>query len=282
MTKRVAVLADATSAGFWFPKWHRYYANEFGPDALHIVTYQGKRTDFRSYNLGGIWDVPQAYNDVLRAKLISSLVRTLLTTYDVVIRCDVDEFLIPDLRKYRTLREYINRLDYPYVTAYGVDVFEKEGDIPLDMERPILVSQRSHGIVTSTLHKTSITTIPLEWSSGFHGATAIPVFNFLYIFHMKFADVYGRSSWMQHMKAGVEDGSSEYKYFSFSVDQMKTHKAWLSSKPCSPHGWTVISNIEEQENFLSTVVLDDSGIHYGKFTNSDISFVIPLEFRDLC
>ena len=244
MSKRTAVVTDATSADFWFPKWYEYYSSQFGADALHVITYSGRRKGFRPFDVAGLWDVPHSYDDKLRAVLISSLVRSLLLTHDVVIRCDVDEFLIPNPRQYVSLRDYIQRCELKYVTAYGIDVFEKEGDALINMSMPVLVSQRQCGIVNSPLHKIAVTTIPLEWAPGFHAATAPPAFDSLYLFHMKFADVTRRSEWFQFMKASVAEGGSEHKYFSFTLDQMQKHKAELSSKPCLTDGWPYLYNME--------------------------------------
>src|ERR1039458_690485 len=155
MTKRIAVITDANSADFWFPKWHKYYASEFGTDSLHVVTYGGHRADFRNFDLASVWDVSHAYDDRLRANLISNLVSRLLATHDVVVRCDIDEFLIPDLRKYSGLADYVTRCDLPYMSAYGIEVFEKEGDHAIDMTLPVLVSQRRYGIANTADRKST-------------------------------------------------------------------------------------------------------------------------------
>jgi hypothetical protein len=99
MSKKVAVVSDA---------------------ALHLVTYRGKSSEFFSFKLGGLLELPIDYNDERRARVNSSLTSTLLLNYDVIVRCDVDEFIIPDPRKYKSLREYIERLERYYVTALGI------------------------------------------------------------------------------------------------------------------------------------------------------------------
>ncbi len=60
MSRTVAVVTDATSAGFWFPKWHDYYGRLFGARNLHVLTYEGQRPAFDGVVLGGVWDVPLA------------------------------------------------------------------------------------------------------------------------------------------------------------------------------------------------------------------------------
>jgi hypothetical protein len=280
MTKRIAVLTDATSAGFWFPTWYRYYAGEFGPAALHVVTYQGKRQEFKDFDLGGLWDVPHVYDDQLRSKMISSLVRSLLLTHDLVVRCDVDEFLIPDLRKYPSLNEYLQRCQLPYVCAYGIEVFEKEGDPKIDASLNILITQRRHAVMNSALHKIAITSIPLDWSPGFHSANVQPVFDALYLFHFKFANVEQRAAWFALMKDGLREGSSEHEYFSFTREQMMDHREMLSEKPCRADGWSNFPDVLELPRFFATVTKGGDGCWQGEFFLGDSSFLIPDHYRD--
>lgn len=280
MHKRIAVITDATSADFWFPKWHKYYSEEFGAEALHVVTYLGHRADFKGFDLAALWDVPRAYDDKLRARLISSHVSTLLKTHDVVVRCDVDEFLIPDLRRYSGLRNYIDSCSMPYVSAYGIDVFERSGDAPIEMSLPILITQRRYGIANTPLHKIAITTVPLEWAPGFHAATAPPAFDSLFMFHMKFADIKRRSAWFDLMKASVLEGGDEYKYFSWTQEQMQGHKASLSNRPLSSEHWANLPSLEEQSLFLASVTKWPSGCYQGDFRVAKSAFIIPDEFRN--
>mgnify|MGYP000064104316 CR=1 FL=1 len=109
----------------------------------------------------------------------------------------------------------------------------------------------------------------------------MPKFDLLYMFHMKFADVDGRSEWLRHMKAGVTEGSSEYTYFSFTDVQMQAHKDWLSRIPCSPDGWTFMSDVEDRERFLNSVTLSSTGIYQGQFKDAAVAFMVPEIFRDV-
>ena len=279
MSKSVAVLTDATSADFWFPKWHEYYGKIFGGRNLYVVTYEGKRRAFDGFELGGVWDVPQIYSESERVQIVAALIDTLLLTHKVVLRCDVDEFLVPDLRRYGSLRDYLDRLERPYVTAFGIDVFESRDDQPLDMGRPIIHAQRSQGVVNSALHKTAVTQVPIKWAAGFHAANVPPAFNDLYMLHTKFADVQSRATWFHFMKSRLPEGSSEHKYFSFTEEQFKQHKAWLIQKRCREDGWSAISGPQASAQFLSSVSISSTGIQQGQFVTGDESFVLPKEFR---
>jgi hypothetical protein len=277
--KRIAVVTDATSAGFWFPAWYRYYAGEFGADALHVVTYEGKRREFKDFDLAGLWDVAHSYDDELRPKVISGLVRSLLLTHDVVVRCDVDEFLIPDLRKFEGLKDYVQKCELPYVCAYGIEVFERSGDTELDASVPILSTQRRHAITNSALHKIAVTSIPLDWWPGFHSANAQPVFDDLYLFHLKFADIDLRVAWFEFMKASVPEGSFEHTYFSCTMADLMAQKQSLSEQPCRVDGWSNLPDPIELQRFFATVTRDDNGCCQGEFFLAPASFVIPDEYR---
>jgi hypothetical protein len=279
VSKRIAVVTDATSAGFWFPVWYRYYSREFGADALYVLTYEGKRNEFKNFDLAGVWDVANTYNDELRAKLMSSLVRTLLLTHDLVVRCDVDEILIPDLRKFEGLKDYLGKCDLPYVSAYGIEVFEKLGDEPLDSSLSILVSQRQQAIMNSALHKIAVTSIPLDWSPGFHSANAQPMFDALYLFHMKFADIERRAIWFDFMKSSVPNGSSEQNYFSCTMAQLTDQKEMLSEQPCRADGWSNLPDPVEVQRFFATVTRAENGCCQGDFFLAPASFLIPEEYR---
>ena len=196
-------------------------------------------------------------------RIVAALIETLLLTHKVVVRCDVDEFLVPDLRLYSSLRDYIDRLDRPYVTAFGIDIFEGRADQPIDMTRPIVHVQRSCGVVNSALHKTAITQVPLRWAPGFHAANVRPEFNSLYMLHTKFADVQSRGAWFQFMKSQFPLGSREYDYFSFTGEQFRQHKLWLVQKVCIEDGWSAISGSKSTADFLASVTIAEDGIQQG-------------------
>jgi hypothetical protein len=191
----------------------------------------------------------------------------------------VDEFLVPDRRHYSSLRDYTDRLARPYVTAFGIDIFEGLADPPLDMDRPVVHVQRSQGVVHSALHKTAVTRIPMAWAPGFHAANVAPVFDGLYLLHTKFADVEGRGAWFRFMQSRLPAGSDEHGYFSFTAAQLRAHKAWLVQKPCQEDGWAAMADPQAILRFLRSVRASESGIRQGEFYTGDHAFRLPEEFR---
>jgi hypothetical protein len=269
--KKTAVIADAVSPGFFFPAWHRYYGGLFGTENLHVVTYQGLKPSFAGIALGYLWGVDAAYDDTLRASVIADLVAVLLRSHEVVIRCDIDEFLLPDPRHYTDLADFIARNELPYVTAQGIDVIELAEDAPLDLDRPIFGVQRRYGMRSAALNKTCVTTTPLRWAEGFHGASVPPRFAGLYNLHLRFADLNTRAAWDQTMLQGLVPGSKAHQYFNKGIDHHTAVQKFMASRPRGG----AETQAEFDARFLATVChRQDTGIHQGEFIRQD--FLVPL------
>ncbi len=264
--KRVAVLTDALSASFFFPSWCRYYGALFGAENLHVITYAGLKTQFASAAIGNLWVLNSQYDDRLRAAAISDFVKLLLNSYDVILRCDVDEFLVPDLRKHRDLAAYVQHTKLPYVTARGIDMVELPDDAPLDFDAPIIGIQRAYGVRATALNKTCLTTRPLRWAAGFHGADVPPKFDDLYLFHFKFAALTSRISWHERMLEGLAEGSSEQRYFGVGPTHLNEYQAHLAAKPRAGDE----SEAAFDARFLASVGSNPrDGIHQGAFFTQD-------------
>jgi len=269
--KRVAIITDATSPEYFFPAWHRYYGSLFGTQNLHVVTYAGMKEGFRDFALGNLWGVNAAYDDTLRAGLIGDLVAALLRSHDVVIRCDVDEFLIPDSARFTDLADFVERNELPYVTAQGIDVIELAEEAELDLDAPIFGLQRRYGVRATALNKTCVTSAPLRWAEGFHGASAPPIFAGLYLLHLKFADIKKRLAWYETMRPGLVPGSKAHQYFSATAEHLTGVQNFLSG--LAKGG--LETEAEFNARFLATVHHNqERDNHQGDFFTQD--FLIPL------
>lgn len=279
--KTVAVVTDAMSPDHFFPKWYAYYGGAFGAASLYVVTYAGHRPLFRGFNLGGLWELPHGYSDPLRARVITALTRALLDTHDVVVRCDVDEFLIGDPTFYRDLPDFVARTHGPYVTARGIDVIEATDDAPFDFAGPVLNVQRHRAVRRSALNKTAITRVPLAWKEGFHACDQPPVMGDLYLFHLKFADVKGRISWFGRMRQTVADGGVEAGYSSIDREGLLRHQSWLLSLP-ETDGWSALVASGFDERFVAECTRNpENGRWSGPFHTGDATFRIPREFTGI-
>jgi hypothetical protein len=269
--KKTAVITDATSPEFFFPRWRRYYGGLFGFENLHVVTYAGMKTLFQDAGIGNLWQVEQSYNDVLRSNLISDLTASLLRSYDIVLRCDVDEFLVPDPILFRDLGEYVEKNKLPYVTAEGIDVIELEGDAGLDPDLAVLGARR-YGMRAAALNKTCLTAIPLRWAPGFHAANVFPRFAGLYNFHLKFADLKSRIAWHEKMLTGLQPGTNEHKYFAVGAEHLTSLQRMFSKRP--KVGVETAASFNKR--FLDSVSYNPANqIYQGDFISQD--FLFPID-----
>ena len=276
LVKKVAVITDAISPAFFFPRWQRYYGGLFGPENLHVITYAGMKPLFHDVQVGNIWEVNSPYDDKLRVDLIADFTAVLLNSYDVVLRCDVDEFLFPDPAKFLNLADFVEQNKHPYVTARGVDVIELEDDLPLDSGARVLGNQRHYGLRSAALNKTCLTTVPLRWAAGFHGANVPPHFSCLYNFHLKWADIKARIAWNEKMLMGLTPGTSEHTYFAVGAEHLLSVAQFFSNKAKLGEE----AENEFDQRFLDSVSIhQESQIYQGEFITQDFLFSLEKQFN---
>jgi len=277
--ENIAVITDATSSGYWFPRWYDYYSNQFGAQSIFVITYRGRASEFRDYKLGGILELPCEYNDQSRVQFISSFAQTLLGEFDVLVRVDVDEFLVADPEKHSSLRDFICRNSQEYVTPIGVEIIERRGETPLVFGKPLIKDQRSHALVSSALNKTSITRIPLKWGYGFHSTTLSPNIDCdLYLFHTKFCDMAQRMAWVDEMISKSEGGSPDRRYFE---GQLRTHtqnQSWIYGLTVDAD-WSKIIQEARIEEFTDSANAHAAPNKVGTFFHGKTAFIIPEKFR---
>jgi hypothetical protein len=277
--KKIAVITDVMGTAGFFPRWLKYYGDQFGNENLYLVTYINSTGNFSEYGVGGIWRTPENYNEDIRRDVITSLVSTLLKCYNVVVRVDIDEFIAPDLRRYLDLAEYVNALEQPYVTAMGLEIFEDSSEFRLSDANPILVKQRKFAYRVSALNKTCITSVPILWSSGFHAQTVPPVFHGLYLFHTKLADL--SPEFRRHrMILANSDGTKETEYFSDSDRKLSAARE-AASKKTKLSGWENFECDASIKKYLASVHVSAAGYYGGDFFQDADALVIPAEFAGI-
>ena len=97
------------------------------------------------------------------------MAKELLKTYDIIIGCDCDEFLIVDPKTNTTLAEYLSgKKIHNTLSGLGLDIgqhmkFEKS----LDTSKTFL-EQRSFALMSTRYTKPVVINKPVNWGSGFH------------------------------------------------------------------------------------------------------------------
>lgn len=275
-TPTVSVLTDTVSADFYFPLWHKYYGDQFGADNLHVISFGGEENSFHDFEFGSLESMPE-FNNIDRARHITNKCKELLQISDLVIRCDVDEFLLPDPRKYENLKHYISELQAPYVTAYGYNVFQVEAEPPLDFGKKILTSQRRYAYPIDALCKTCIVSMPLRWDPGFHSASVLPFFDELYLFHMKLADL----DLQAELGAAIARRANEQhfqSYHSLPKDVfMKQMRDRLARHPIL-NGFEAFSSKAYFAAYLNKIVCKNRLFGITEFAHDAATVEIPVEF----
>ncbi len=195
--KKIAAITMARNDEFFLSRWIKYYGDEIGTENLYI--YLDGTDQVTPKNAGAAHikklphtDMPRAVGDKYRIGLMNDLARELLKSYDIVIGCDCDEFLIVDTNTNKTLAEYLSGIKIKNtVSGLGLDVGQNMNcESTLDTSAPIL-PQREYALLSTRYTKPVVKNAPVDWGSGFH---SISGHNFhidknLYLLHFGAVDM---------------------------------------------------------------------------------------------
>ena len=215
-TKRIAAITMARDDEFFLSRWIAYYGKQFGTDNLYIILDGTDQKIPKNAGNAHITKLPhtnmsRAAGDKYRIGKISTLAHELLKTYDIVIGCDSDEFLIVDPNTKQTLAEYLsNKKIKTTLSGLGLDIGQHmDIEQPLDTDAPLL-EQREYALLSTRYTKPVVINRPVKWGSGFH---SIKNHNFhidpnLYLLHFGAVDMNMLVSkaakrgadWVNHLK----------------------------------------------------------------------------------
>ena len=172
--KKIAALTTVRNSPHFLSKWIEHYGKELGEQNLYIVL-DGEDQEMPSIpdgvNLIAIKHIAEsrAKGDRSRAKRASNLAQELLETYDIVIGCDVDEFILVDPSVSPSLVSYLSHIEMDgALSVMGIDIIQHPDiELQLDWSKPFL-SQRRYGLISDRYTKANIINAPLQWGSGFH------------------------------------------------------------------------------------------------------------------
>ena len=195
--KKIAAITMARNDEFFLTRWIKYYGEMIGTENLYIYL---DGTDQKIPNNAGTanitklphTDMTRSVGDKYRIGLINDLAKKLLKTYDIVIGCDCDEFLIVDPAVNKNLAEYLSELKIKNtVSGLGLDIGQNmKMEQTLDITKTIL-EQREYALLSTRYTKPVVKNAPLDWGSGFH---SISGHNFhidknLYLLHFGAVDM---------------------------------------------------------------------------------------------
>jgi len=172
--KKIAAITMARNDEFFLSRWVEYYGHELGNENLYIVldgTDQDAPKNANGTNIIKLphTDMSRAAGDKYRIGKISDLANKLFKTYDIVIGCDSDEFLIVDPNAKKSLCEYLSESKYKTtVSGLGFDIGQNmKTEKTLDTSKPML-SQREYALLSTRYTKPVVLFRPARWGSGFH------------------------------------------------------------------------------------------------------------------
>lgn len=172
--KKIAAITMARNDEFFLSRWVEYYGHELGNENLYIILDGTDQDAPKNANGANIIKIPhtdmsRAAGDKYRIGKISDLANKLFKTYDIVIGCDSDEFLIVDPNIKKSLREYLSESKYKTtVSGLGFDIGQNmKTEKPIDTSKPML-SQREYALLSTRYTKPVVLFRPARWGSGFH------------------------------------------------------------------------------------------------------------------
>ena len=172
--KKIAAITMARNDEFFLSRWVEYYGQELGNENLYIIldgTDQDAPKNATGTNIIKLphTDMSRAAGDKYRIGKISDLANELFKTYDIVIGCDSDEFLIVDPNAKKSLCEYLSESKYKTtVSGLGFDIGQNmKTEKPIDTSKPML-SQREYALLSTRYTKPVVLFRPARWGSGFH------------------------------------------------------------------------------------------------------------------
>ncbi len=174
--KKIAAITMAYNDEFFLNRWIKYYGEQFGEENLYILQDGlDQKTPAMAGNTN-IEKIPKKLGlsrtggDKYRINLISKKAAQLFKSgYDIVIGCDVDEFLIVDPKTNKNLAQYLsNKKIKTTVSGLGLDVgMDLNTEFTLDETKPFL-EQRKFAYLSTRYTKPVVLSKPKRWGSGFH------------------------------------------------------------------------------------------------------------------
>ena len=195
--KRIAAITMARDDEFFLSRWIAYYGKQIGTENLYILLDGMDQKIPKNSGNAHITKLPhhdlsRAMGDKYRIGKLSDLANELLKTYDIVIGCDSDEFLIVDPNTRKTLPQYLSELNVKTsVSGLGLDIGQHMIlEQPLDTDMALL-EQRGYALLSTRYTKPVVINKPVRWGSGFH---SIKHHNFhidknLYLLHFGAVDM---------------------------------------------------------------------------------------------
>lgn len=234
----IAVMTMVRNESAGLPRWVDYYGSQVGPQNLIVI--DDRSDDGSTGNLDAtVLHLPvratgrQAHRRTAGASydppafrktgLANKLAVALLEVFEAVVFTDVDEFIVPDPRLYRDLRDFLEKKpDLDVVAPIGLNLTHVPSrEPPLRHDAPMLAQRRFVKFMPN-MCKPAIKRVPARWTAGTHGCEAsYEIQHDLFLIHTKFADVTQlRAVHQERHREFLSSGAGPKSTWSMSEDEL--------------------------------------------------------------
>lgn len=271
--KKIAAITMARNDDFFLTRWIDYYGRELGEENIFIYLDGEDQPIPKNAGKSSVIHEKRVVEHVVSAEkrrlgFLSTVAKSLLERYDIIIGVDADEFLVVDPKLGKSLREYLSEIEInPSVSGLGMDVGQHlDLEKTLDMGMPFL-SQRSYAYLSSRYTKPSVISQPVNWGSGFHRVKGrnFKIDPNLYLFHFGSVDykmIQDRFLDKDRMATGREGHIKK---------RAKTIDIITQSKPRTEEKWLAIAR--RMQTFLRPVYA------WNKPTMAKLKWVVKIPDR---
>jgi hypothetical protein len=134
--KKIAAITMARNDDFFLTRWIGYYGRELGEENIFIYLDGEDQPIPNNAGKSNVIHEKRVVEHVISAEkrrlgFLSTVAKSLLEQYDIIIGVDADEFLVVDPKLGKSLREYLSEIEInPSVSGLGMDVGQH-----LDLEK---------------------------------------------------------------------------------------------------------------------------------------------------
>ena len=185
---RVAALTMAHNEPFLVPLWVRHYVREVGAAHCYLIDHGSDDGSTDGLPIEVLPRPRGVRDENERVAVVSAVVGELLRRYDVVLHTDIDELLVADPLRFRSLADYAATAP-DVTTALGLDLHHIPDEEPaFDASRPI-GAQRRWVRFAAAMCKPALVRRQVAWSPGFHSSDAPLRLDALFLFHLRYVDL---------------------------------------------------------------------------------------------
>ena len=183
----VFAMTFAYNEAFLLPRWAAYYGSQLGLENLFVLDHGS--TDLSTIGLGrvNIVKVPRTpFDDVRKSNFATYMHAALLQYYDAGFVMDVDEFIVADPDRYKSLREFATKTQADALACIGLELCHIRAVEPEYSESLPILFQRAHVLFDSWICKRSFARKSIRFGGGCHTSDQPVVFDDdLYLIHLK-------------------------------------------------------------------------------------------------